>query len=292
MLNNISGTVHDTVDYKNKMFKLLYKAIYSRGKNEKLLKDLESHDPKCDGKISPQNLEKVLKNLTGSEFTDEELLKFTRQLQKDENYKVSYVEFMDRMTALGNREHNPFRTLMQRLAFFLETNKINVLTLIKRLCYGTDQEIISVQKFAEFMQQKIDKKRGFDQLYSHAQYMDIDKDGFIGVEDLKTCLRNLNSIAFFQNGSTALSVSQFNTQTKFFPTTMSQDIPDQKVLEVCKEIRTALGNQKLGLLSVFNKIDSKGLGMINLGQFTRGIVSVVTVSGPILEKLFNIMDTN
>ena len=80
MLNNISGTVHDTVDYKNKMFKLLYKAIYSRGKNEKLLKDLESHDPKCDGKISPQNLEKVLKNLTGSEFTDEELLKFTRQL--------------------------------------------------------------------------------------------------------------------------------------------------------------------------------------------------------------------
>ena len=151
MLNNISGTVHDTVDYKNKMFKLLYKAIYSRGKNEKLLKDLESYDPKCDGKIAPQDLEKVLKNLTGNEFTDEELLKFTRQLHKDDTYKVSYVEFMDRMTALGNKEHNPFRTLMQRLAFFLETNKINVLTLIKRLCHGSDFELINIHKFAEFL---------------------------------------------------------------------------------------------------------------------------------------------
>ena len=78
MLNNLTGTVHDTVDYKNKMFKLLYKSIYSRGKNEQLLKDLEAYDPQCNGKITPQNLERVLKNLTGSEFTDEELLKFTR----------------------------------------------------------------------------------------------------------------------------------------------------------------------------------------------------------------------
>ena len=53
MLNNLTGTVHDTVDYKNKMFKLLYKSIYSRGKNEQLLKDLEAYDPQCNGKITP-----------------------------------------------------------------------------------------------------------------------------------------------------------------------------------------------------------------------------------------------
>ena len=72
------------------------------------------------------------------------------------------------MTALGNKEHNPFRTIMQRIAFFLETNKINVLTLIKRLCYGTDQELIPVEKFAQFMKQKIDKKRPLEQLLAHA----------------------------------------------------------------------------------------------------------------------------
>ena len=73
---------------------------------------------------------------------------------------------------------------------------------------------------------------------------------------------------------------------------MNQDIPDHKVLEVCREIRQTLGFKKLSLISVFKTIDSKNLGMINLGQFTRGINQILTVSGPILEKLFNIMDTN
>jgi len=40
---------------------------------------------------------------------------------------------MDRMTALGNKDHNPFKSIMQRLEFFLETNKINVVGLVKRL---------------------------------------------------------------------------------------------------------------------------------------------------------------
>ena len=52
MLNNLTGTVHDTVDYKNKMFKLLYKSIYSRGKNEQLLKDLEAYDLTHDDQLT------------------------------------------------------------------------------------------------------------------------------------------------------------------------------------------------------------------------------------------------
>jgi hypothetical protein len=35
--------------------------------------------------------------------------------------------------------------------------------------------------------------------------MDIDKDGYVGEEDLKTCLRNINSTAFFENDGLALS---------------------------------------------------------------------------------------
>ena len=92
-------------------------------------------------------------------------------------------------------------------------------------------------------------------MFNHAHYMDIDKDGSIGTEDLKTCLRNLNSMAFFQNGGSALSVSQFNTSNKFYPTNMQNDLPDEKVLAVCKEIRTALGFKKMGLATLFKQID-------------------------------------
>ena len=30
--------------------------------------------------------------------------------------------------------------------------------------------------------------------------IDIDKDGFIGQEDLQTCLENIKSLSFFENG--------------------------------------------------------------------------------------------
>ena len=34
--------------------------------------------------------------------------------------------------------------------------------------------------------------------------IDIDKDGFIGQEDLKTCLENVQSFSFFDNGKISL----------------------------------------------------------------------------------------
>jgi len=39
-------------------------------------------------------------------------------------------------------------------------------------------------------------------LFNYAQAIDIDKDGFINEEDLRTCLRNLNSHTFFKEGLT------------------------------------------------------------------------------------------
>jgi hypothetical protein len=41
MLTNFCGTLLDTVDYKNQMFKSLYDEIYRRGKEEMFLTILE-----------------------------------------------------------------------------------------------------------------------------------------------------------------------------------------------------------------------------------------------------------
>ena len=54
-----------------------------------------------------------------------------------------------------------------------------------------------LDKFTEFMKAKVEKKRELEELHGFAQLMDIDKDGVIGEEDLKTCLQNINSSAFF-----------------------------------------------------------------------------------------------
>ena len=63
-------------------------------------------------------------------------MKFVRQLQKDDDYKVSYNEFTERICTLGNKDHNPFKTLIQRLAYFIESNKLTVQSLLKRLSNG------------------------------------------------------------------------------------------------------------------------------------------------------------
>ena len=37
--------------------------------------------------------------------------------------------------------------------------------------------------------------------------LDVDKDGYVGEEDLKTCLNNMQSMTFFDNGGASLAAS-------------------------------------------------------------------------------------
>ena len=111
-LRNVTGSEHDTVDFRNKMYRQFYDEIYSKGKQSQLLQLLEQADTLNDGRVAPPQLEKILKVVSGggqSRFSDEIIRKFVRQLQKDNDYKVPYIELMDRITALGNKNHNPFK---------------------------------------------------------------------------------------------------------------------------------------------------------------------------------------
>lgn len=120
------------------------------------------------------------------------------------------MEFTDKICALGNKNHSPFKSILQRLAYFIESNKQTVASLLTRLTGG--EASIQVTKFAEFLLAKVDKRKTFEELLIHSNQMDIDRDGMISDLDLKTCLTNLNSRTFFANVST--------------------EIPDEKVLSV------------------------------------------------------------
>jgi Ca2+-binding EF-hand superfamily protein len=60
LIQNITGTELDTVDFKNKMFKTMYDAIYQKGRQAQLLYLLEQNDENNDGKVKPNELEKIL----------------------------------------------------------------------------------------------------------------------------------------------------------------------------------------------------------------------------------------
>ena len=94
--------------------------------------------------------------------TDEESVdRFIRFLEKDRQGKINYMEFLSKMSEVSNREHNPFKSVVNRLKFFLETNKLTPHQLLKRLqaASSTPDQGVSIEQFAHFLKMKIDKKR-------------------------------------------------------------------------------------------------------------------------------------
>jgi Ca2+-binding EF-hand superfamily protein len=157
---------------------------------------------------------------------------------------------------------------------------------------------VSTGDFANFLKQKIDKKRTLPELRQYAHYMDVDKDGFVSEVDLQTCLDNLaTSTTFFRNGGEALAQSAFASAKKFYPSADGSGGKDSKLsmeraLEVAGQIRQALIDKRMAFREVFNRFDANKDGFLSLAELSNGLDTVLTLSVPIKEKLFALMDKN
>jgi Ca2+-binding EF-hand superfamily protein len=143
--------------------------------------------------VEPAALRIALAKLTQG-IDQETIDRFVRFLDKDTSGKINYVGFLESMNGVSNRDHNPFKSVVQRLEFFIVSNKQTVESLVTRLIQksGTSSPIgIPVAYFAEFLKAKIDKKRNYQELDKYARYMDIDKDGLVSEIDIQTCIDNL-----------------------------------------------------------------------------------------------------
>mmetsp|Transcript_34388 Transcript_34388/g.45268 ORF Transcript_34388/g.45268 Transcript_34388/m.45268 type:complete len:153 (-) Transcript_34388:2177-2635(-) len=120
--------------------------------------------------------------------------------------------------------------------------------------------------------------------------IDVDKDGFVTEHDIETCIKNLPNMAFFRNGGAALTASTFNSQAKIFP--QNCRLTNEKALAVCKQIREALGLKRMQYREAFNKFDLDQDGMVSFAEFNRGMNDVCSLSVPIKEQIFILMDKN
>lgn len=120
--------------------------------------------------------------------------------------------------------------------------------------------------------------------------MDIDKDGLITEIDLKTCIDNLNSDAFYKNSGEALATTTFSAAKKFYPT--QDQMSEERAIEIAKQIRTALINQRIAYKEAFNRFDGNKDGFLSFTEFSQGIDKILTLSVPVKEKIFALMDKN
>ncbi|MFS8160612.1 MAG: hypothetical protein ACMG6E_10505 [Candidatus Roizmanbacteria bacterium] len=92
-------------------------------------------------------LKKVLKSIE-----EDSIDRFIRFLDKDKSGKINYMEFVSRMSEVSNRDHNPFKSVVQRLAYFIESNKQSIHSLLKRLAVknetSSSEDQVSTEQFA------------------------------------------------------------------------------------------------------------------------------------------------
>jgi len=162
---------------------------------------------------------------------------------------------------------------------------------------GGTSNSVSTTFFTNFLKNKVDKKRTFDELKNFAIMMDIDQDGFIDAHDLNTVIGNLQNDKFYKNNGETLamtsglsSFSDFaSTEASWFP---KEKMPISKAAEVVKVIKEALVLKQVSFRSLFTKLDSNNNGLLSFSEFNRGIDKFVALSPESKQQLFALMDSN
>lgn len=75
------------------------------------MKLLEEADPLNDGKIDPSAFKVALLKVT-DDVDQDTLDRFVRFLDRDTSGKVDYIAFLEKMTDVSNRDHNPFKSVV------------------------------------------------------------------------------------------------------------------------------------------------------------------------------------
>lgn len=88
-------------------------------KEELLVSALQEQDSGNLGLINDMGLLAALKTVVKS-ISQNDLERFVRFLEKDKLGKLNYMDFVTRMCKVANRNHNPFKSVVSRISFFLK----------------------------------------------------------------------------------------------------------------------------------------------------------------------------
>jgi Ca2+-binding EF-hand superfamily protein len=135
LVRNLTGREFETVDFRNKIFSKIYAEIFPH-QEEKMIQLLQEEDGDNLGLLRGASLLKVLNELIKT-VSKADLERFVRFLDKDKLGRVSYMEFMGKM-GKSNKAHNPFKTIVSRIAFFLKQNNVEIPALLTRLAQSIE----------------------------------------------------------------------------------------------------------------------------------------------------------
>ncbi len=108
ILQNLVGNEYETSDFRNRMFKRIYAELSDRKNEDKLKRAFYKYDKKNDGSLNCRDMFEAL-TLVLTTLDENSIEKFIKFLDKDENGRISYTQFLTSMNDTSNRNHNPFQ---------------------------------------------------------------------------------------------------------------------------------------------------------------------------------------
>jgi len=118
LVRNFTGQAFETVDFRNAVFKKVYAEVYPNREDE-LIQALQDEDDSNIGLISAEKLLNVLIKICKKQSRTD-LDRFVRFLDKDKLARINYMDFLGKVQKVGNKNHNPFKSIVSRLSYFLK----------------------------------------------------------------------------------------------------------------------------------------------------------------------------
>ena len=165
LVTNLTGSVYETVDFRKKVFRSIFKELRDANKLDKLKEAFESVDRDHCGFIDSHDLKACLQRFIRM-TPEKEIEMIIRFLEKDLRGRVDFMNFIERMTTIGDKNFNPFRNVVVRLKEFMEKNGLSYTSFMDKLLKSGEKQSgrthghrkVTCDYFADFLLQKVEKR--------------------------------------------------------------------------------------------------------------------------------------
>lgn len=311
------------LEYNRKLLNKIRLKLLSHTDPNILRKEFEEADTLNNGLLDPANFKGCLLKLRSLlDLTIGEINKIGRYVDKVDGLMINYVNFLKMLDSeliklslrsvdsLNRESLFDIENLALDIKGYLKQRNISIYKFLLegngKSCEGYGEEELRHMR----TEMRLDKfiRLIVDCLYSdgeveettvayYASKIDIDKDGMINTQDLKTFLERYDLI---EGKNEKLAETLFNTMyidaTKELEVPLKKELyPEKEVDEkkidvVLRDLRQAISSRNISFRELFYKLDLNKDGIITYDEFKDGLKSIIEYSEPIVKGLFAYMD--
>ena len=269
---------------KDSFIKNFISTIRSKIDYQTLKDSFEKEDNNFSGKISKAIFCFII-NKYIKDFDEEDIMKFIRFSKISENptSEVEFIKFLNMIYYEPNLD--PFLLAVNELnkIYITEANKNlnNLISIINN--NNSNKNYIEIETLYIYLTEKLKNENKNEQITKNIICkFDVDSDGKISLEDLKSILERYSNTDFFkyENDSKNININLH----------CNQILSDKEFKAVVKKIKENMKKKNISEGGLFKLLDENKDGFINNYEFNKKIEEIVELNQSLKDKFFNYLD--